>query len=59
MSFLLQSTIQDLFDVNVAEHDASKRMSEVLEKNGAPEEVCSYCYLILFYKLIYKIRDIS
>ncbi|XP_066970320.1 helicase domino isoform X4 [Macrobrachium rosenbergii] len=33
-----KSTIQDLFDVNVAENDAAKRMSEVLEKKPGLEE---------------------
>ncbi|XP_068211112.1 helicase domino-like isoform X2 [Palaemon carinicauda] len=33
-----KSTIQDLFDVNDAENDAAKRMSEVLEKKPSIEE---------------------
>ncbi|KAK4302059.1 hypothetical protein Pmani_025841 [Petrolisthes manimaculis] len=32
------TTIQDLFDINVHENDPSKRMSEVLEKNKPVEE---------------------
>ena len=35
MSFLLQSTIQDLFDVDVSENDASRRMAEVVDKEQA------------------------
>lgn len=34
-----QSTIQDLFDVNVQENDPTKRMSEVLDKSKPSEEV--------------------
>ncbi|KAK7077901.1 hypothetical protein SK128_004066 [Halocaridina rubra] len=33
-----KSTIQDLFDVNISENDATKRMSEVLEKKNTTEE---------------------
>nr|XP_045582866.1 helicase domino-like isoform X2 [Procambarus clarkii] len=33
-----KSTIQDLFEVNVNENDASKRMSEVIEKSKPPDE---------------------
>jgi hypothetical protein len=36
MSYL-QSTIQDLFNIDIAENDASRRMAEVLDRDNEKE----------------------
>jgi hypothetical protein len=33
----LQSTIQDLFNIDIAENDASRRMAEVLDRDNEKE----------------------
>jgi hypothetical protein len=35
--FYFQSTIQDLFNIDIAENDASRRMAEVLDRDNERE----------------------
>ena len=48
--YFFQTTIQDLFDVNINENDPTKRMSDVLDKTKQTEEVSMSPYLNMCMK---------
>lgn len=45
--FLFQSTIQDLFNVDVSENDASRRMAEVVDRDS---QVCIHLFLRTLFR---------
>jgi E1A-binding protein p400 len=58
--FYFQSTIQDLFNIDIAENDASRRMAEVLDRDNERErrrqkDDAQVCFPFSYFCLLYII----